>query len=89
MLECVLVSWVFLCREIVVFLRDTSHHEIPDNFLFDKCVTLHIDEANNDQLPGYDDVWNNILDIHCLEYLTNLSDDRSLLQTLSMKTHKQ
>ena len=66
-----------------------TQNEIPDNFLFDKCVTLHIDEANNDQLPGYDDVWNNILDIHCLEYLTNLSDDRSLLQTLSMKTHKQ
>ena len=60
-------------------LQGLTQNEIPDNFLFDKCVTMHIDTGNVDALPGYNDIWNKLLNVNYLEILTDLNPDRKLM----------
>ena len=56
-------------------LQGLTQNEIPDNFLFEQCITLHLAGNNVDALPSYDDIWTKILDPKYLKVLTDLADD--------------
>ena len=56
-------------------LQGLTQNEIPDNFLFEQCITLHLDGNNADALPSFDDIWTKILDPKYLKVLTDLADD--------------
>ena len=56
-------------------MQGLTQNEIPDNFLFDQCITMHIDLNNVDVLPTYDDIWAKVLDPRYLEVLTDPAND--------------
>ena len=64
-------------------LQGLTQNEIPDNFLFDKCVTMHLEIGNMDNLPGYNDIWDKLLNVNYLEILTDLKADRKAMNQLS------
>ena len=67
-------------------MQGLTQNEIPDNFLFDQCITMHIDENNVDVLPTYDDIWSKILDPRYLEVLTDLNADQAPVRDIELYT---
>lgn len=67
-------------------LQGLTQNEIPDNFLFEQCITLHLDGNNVDALPTFDDIWTKVLDPDYLKVLTDLAEDQAPVRDIELYT---
>jgi hypothetical protein len=72
---------------LIYDLQGLTQSEIPDSFLFDKCVTFHVGPQNFDELPTFNDIWAKILEPQFMEALTNTAEGRQLIRNIEMQTN--
>ena len=58
---------------LLIDLQGLTQNEVPDSFIFDKCITFHLNEDNIDEMPSYKDVWSKVLESEYLGILTDFS----------------
>lgn len=61
-----------------------ASNEIPDSFIFDKCVTFHVDDDNLDDMPSYKDIWSRVLQKEYLEILTDFEESQKVIRNIDM-----
>jgi hypothetical protein len=69
---------------LLIDLQGMTQNEIPDSFIFDMCITFHLDNNNVDDLPGYKDIWSKVLQKEYLEILTDFSADQKVIRNIDM-----
>lgn len=65
---------------LIYDLQGQMQSEIPDSFLFERCITFHLGPQNFDQMPTFDDVWSKVLEPDYMNAFMNTVDGRQHLR---------